>query len=76
MQEELNGEKINSRMNQFKQLDQSRESLIEEAIILCKTGESFSVKQINEVTERINELARHGVIQLEKMLHKQWYVNL
>jgi|UPI0002ECDE4E hypothetical protein len=72
MQEELNGEKINSRMNQFKQLDQSRESLIEEAIILCKTGET----QINEVTERINELARHGVIQLEKMLHKQWYVNL
>lgn len=74
--QELHGEKVNSRVNQFKQLDQRRESLIEEAIILCKTGESFSVKQINEVTERINELARHGVIQLEKMLHKQWYVNL
>ncbi|MEZ2716454.1 DUF2533 family protein [Niallia circulans] len=38
--QELNGEKINSRVNQFKQLDQSRESLIEEAIILCKTGET------------------------------------
>lgn len=74
--QELHGEKVISRVNQFKQLDQRRESLIEEAIILCKTGESFSVKQINEVTERINELARHGVIQLEKMLHKQWYVNL
>ncbi|MEK4972593.1 DUF2533 family protein [Niallia sp. FSL R7-0648] len=74
--QELHGEKVNSRVNQFKQLDQRRESLIEEVIILCKTGESFSVKQINEVTERINELARHGVIQLEKMLHKQWYVNL
>lgn len=74
--QELHGEKAISRVNQFKQLDQRRESLIEEAIILCKTGESFSVKQINEVTERINELARHGVIQLEKMLHKQWYVNL
>ncbi|MED5099551.1 hypothetical protein CHI02_03230 [Niallia circulans] len=74
--QELHGEKVISRVNQFKQLDQRRESLIEEAIILCKTGESFSVKQINEVTERINELARHGVIQLAKMLHKQWYVNL
>ncbi|WP_235850556.1 DUF2533 family protein [Niallia circulans] len=74
--QELHGEKVNSRVNQFKQLDQRRKSLIEEAIILCKTGESFSVKQINEVTERINESARHGVIQLEKMLHKQWYVNL
>ncbi|MEY8341843.1 DUF2533 family protein [Niallia circulans] len=74
--QELHGEKVISRVNQFKQLDQRRESLIEEAIILCKTGESFSVKQINEDTERINELARHGVIQLEKMLHKQWNVNL
>lgn len=57
---------VNFRVNQFKQLDQLRESFIEEAIMLCKTGKAFSVEQINDVTEQMNELARLGVVPTRK----------
>ncbi|WP_312095778.1 DUF2533 family protein [Niallia sp.] len=57
---------VNSLVNHYKQLDQLRESFIEEAILRCKAGENFSVDKINEVTEQMNELARLGVVPPRK----------
>ncbi|UTI40993.1 DUF2533 family protein [Niallia sp. RD1] len=67
-------EQINSRVNHFKQLDQLRESYIEEAILLCKAGENFSVDKINDVTEQMNELARLGVVPSRKKVTKAMVV--
>jgi hypothetical protein len=40
----------------FLELDELREHYIEEAILLCKQGESFSTAKINEVTNQINKI--------------------
>ncbi|MCM2533063.1 YpbS family protein [Neobacillus pocheonensis] len=54
--------KQNSRINDFLALDQQREYYIEEALELCKQGKAFATDKINEVTNRINELAKQGII--------------
>jgi uncharacterized membrane-anchored protein len=41
---------------EFLELDQRRESYIEEAIELCKQGSPFSTEKINDVTNRINKM--------------------
>lgn len=66
------------RVKTFAQLDMAREQYIEEAVSLCKEGKTFSVEKINEVTKRINELARQGIVPTRKivtpeMVHE--YVN-
>ncbi|GHH98970.1 DUF2533 family protein [Neobacillus kokaensis] len=40
----------------FLQLDQQRESYIEEAINLCKEGKPFTTDKINAVTKQINNI--------------------
>lgn len=67
-------EKVNSRVNHYKQLDQLRESFIEEASLLCKADENFSVDKINEVTEQMNELARLGVVPTRKKVTKEMVI--
>jgi len=49
-------EKQNKLYQEFLQLDQLREKHIEDAITLCKQGESFSTNRINEVTNRMNRI--------------------
>ncbi|CAI9396127.1 MULTISPECIES: DUF2533 family protein [Bacillaceae] len=68
-------EQVNSRVIRYKQLDQLRESFIEEALLLCKAGETFSVGKINVVTEQINELARLGVVPTRKKVTKEMVID-
>jgi hypothetical protein len=49
-------EKQNVIYQEFLELDQKRESYIEEAIELCKQGQPFSIDKINEVTNKINRM--------------------
>jgi hypothetical protein len=49
-------EKQNKMYQAFLELDQKRETYIEEAIELCKKGESFSTEKINRVTDQINKM--------------------
>jgi cell division FtsZ-interacting protein ZapD len=49
-------EKQNQLYQQFLQLDQIRESYIEEAVELCKQGKAFSTDKINEVTNHMNRM--------------------
>jgi hypothetical protein len=49
-------EKQNIIYKEFLELDQQRESYIEEAINLCKQGSTFSTDKINEVTNKINRM--------------------
>jgi hypothetical protein len=49
-------EKQNKMYQAFLELDQTRETYIEEAIELCKKGEAFSTDKINRVTDKINKM--------------------
>jgi hypothetical protein len=49
-------EKQNKMYQAFLELDQQREDYIEEAIELCKNGETFSTDKINIVTDQINKM--------------------
>jgi actin-related protein len=49
-------EKQNQLYQQFLQLDELRESYIEEAVELCKQGKVFSTDKINEVTNQMNKM--------------------
>ncbi|ASS99615.1 hypothetical protein B9L19_10600 [Geobacillus thermocatenulatus] len=49
-------------LKQFAMLDAERERLIDEAVERCRRGESFTVDGINEVTKRMNELAKSGLV--------------
>lgn len=46
----------NKEYQNFLQLDQQRESFIEEAIQLCKEGKPFTTDKINDVTKKINNI--------------------
>jgi hypothetical protein len=58
--------KANLRITEFLALDQKREFYIEEAVNLCKQGKQFSTEKINEVTNKINELSRQGIVPPRK----------
>jgi hypothetical protein len=49
-------ENQNKTYQEFLALDQQREYYIEEAVELCKKGETFSTDKINEVTNKINRI--------------------
>jgi hypothetical protein len=49
-------EKQNVIYKTFLELDQIRENYIEEAVILCKEGKTFSTDKINHVTNQINQI--------------------
>jgi hypothetical protein len=49
-------ENQNKTYQEFLALDQQRENYIEEAVELCKKGETFSTDKINEVTNKINRI--------------------
>jgi hypothetical protein len=54
----------------FLQLEQQREAYIEEAIVHCQENKPFTTEKINEVTKRINELARKGIAPQRKLVTK------
>ncbi len=56
----------NKRINEFIALDEQREYYIERALQDCKEGNPFSLDKINEVTAKINELAKQGIIPTRK----------
>ena len=58
--------KQNKRINEFIALDEQREYYIEQALQNCKEGQPFSPDKINEVTAKINELSRQGIIPARK----------
>ncbi|MFD2444895.1 DUF2533 family protein [Bacillus sp. CGMCC 1.16607] len=53
---EKHAQNQNIMYKKFLELDQKRESYIEEVIELCKQGKTFSTEKINEMTELINQM--------------------
>ncbi|MCP3775606.1 YpbS family protein [Paenibacillus sp. MZ04-78.2] len=53
--------KQNAHLERFLELENERETAIEEAIALCIAGEPFNVDAINAATDRINRHARNGI---------------
>lgn len=60
--------KQNKIITQFLALDQEREAYIEEAVSNCIAGIPFTPNKINEVTAKINELAKQGIIPTRKIV--------
>jgi hypothetical protein len=52
----------------FLKLEAQRESYINEAVLNCQQGLSFSTEKINQVTQSINELAKKGVVPQRKLV--------
>jgi hypothetical protein len=63
--------KQNHLVQQFIRLDEERELAIDEAVKRCQAGDAFSTGRINEVTQKINALARQGVVPQRKLVTKQ-----
>lgn len=57
---------VNERVKLFQELDTKRELYIAEALDHCLANQPFSVDKINEVTNKINELAKLGTIPSRK----------
>jgi hypothetical protein len=55
----------------FQELDQLREEAIEQAAALCARGEPFDVIEINAITARINEHAKHGISPTRQYVAKE-----
>ncbi|MCA1057053.1 YpbS family protein [Rossellomorea aquimaris] len=63
--------KQNQLVQDFMRLDHERERAIEEAVKLCQEGKPFTTDRINEATERINSLARQGVVPQRKIVTRE-----
>ncbi|MCY8104392.1 MULTISPECIES: YpbS family protein [Bacillus] len=55
----------------FMQLEHLREMAIEEAVAKCKNDEPFSTDAINEVTEKMNQLAKKGIVPTRRLVSKE-----
>jgi hypothetical protein len=58
--------KQNAIAKEFIMLDQQREYYIEEAVSFCLKGETFSTDKINEITKKINDEAKLGIVPERK----------
>ena len=63
--------KQNEIVMKFLQLENLREKYIEEAIYQCQHNEPFSTVEINEVTKKINELAKSGIAEQRKFVTEE-----
>jgi hypothetical protein len=55
-------------VKEFYELESKRELFIEHAIELCKANQPFTVEHINEVTKKINMLAKNGIAPKRKLV--------
>ncbi|WP_434813959.1 YpbS family protein [Bacillus halotolerans] len=55
----------------FMQLEHLREMAIEEAVAKCKNDEPFSTDAINEITEKMNQLAKKGIVPTRRLVLKE-----
>ncbi|QFT89330.1 hypothetical protein FIU87_11775 [Bacillus sp. THAF10] len=63
--------KQNEIVMSFLRLEEQRELFIEEAITLCKQNKPFTTDTINDVTRKMNELARLGIAPQRKIVTKE-----
>ncbi|WLR53019.1 DUF2533 family protein [Bacillus tianshenii] len=61
-------ESQHEKVKMFHSLEEERERAIDEAVLLCKKGEPYSVDTINDITKQINELAKTGPTPLRKLV--------
>ncbi|WP_339233179.1 YpbS family protein [Bacillus sp. FSL K6-1012] len=55
----------------FMQLEHLREMAIEEAVAKCKNDEPFLTDAINEITEKMNQLAKKGIVPTRRLVSKE-----
>ena len=52
----------------FFELDEQREAVIEKVVAKAQAQEPFSTDEINDITEKINELAKSGITPQRKYI--------
>ncbi len=52
----------------FLHLEEQREAEIEAVVQTAKAGEAFSTESINEITKKMNELAKIGITPQRKLV--------
>lgn len=55
-------QKQHTLVSTFFKLDKEREEAISTAVTQCQKGNTFSVEPINTITNKINELAKQGIV--------------
>lgn len=63
--------KQHEHIKSFMQLEHLREMAIEEAVAKCKNDEPFSTDAINEITEKMNQLAKKGIVPTRRLVSKE-----
>ncbi|MCF7618126.1 YpbS family protein [Bacillus sonorensis] len=58
-------------IKEFVLLEQERERAIEEAVATCERQEPFSTDRINQVTAKMNELAKKGIVPQRRFVTKE-----
>lgn len=58
----------------FLALDEQREEAIEKAIAQAKVNKPFSTAEINQITEKINNLAKGGITPMRKYVTPEMVV--
>jgi ribosomal 50S subunit-associated protein YjgA (DUF615 family) len=61
-------ENQHQRIQLFHQLEAERERYIEEAVNQRLNEQPFSVKKINDVTRKINDIATQGIVPTRKLV--------
>jgi hypothetical protein len=67
--------KQSQQIDNFLFLDEQREQFIEQALTQCKHNEAFSIDEINQMTQQINELAKKGIIPTRQLVTKQMIID-
>ncbi|ATH92111.1 hypothetical protein ACH95_07710 [Bacillus glycinifermentans] len=58
-------------VKEFVLLEDERERAIEEAVAKCERHEPFSTDRINQVTAKMNELAKKGIVPQRRLVTKE-----
>ncbi|MED1741012.1 YpbS family protein [Bacillus swezeyi] len=63
--------KQHQQISEFVLLEQEREKAIDEAVAKCERKEPFSTDRINQITVKMNELSKKGIVPKRRLVSKE-----
>ncbi|KAA6451736.1 YpbS family protein [Bacillus swezeyi] len=63
--------KQHQHISEFVLLEQEREKAIDEAVAKCERKEPFSTDRINQITVKMNELSKKGIVPIRRLVSKE-----
>ncbi|MGN9865046.1 YpbS family protein [Bacillus swezeyi] len=62
--------KQHQHISEFVLLEQEREKAIDKAVAKCERKEPFSTDRINQITVKMNELSKKGIVPIRRLVSK------